>query len=114
MNDPRPSELAAQIAALRANVALATESSTELKSLVAYTAGRARHAMNGRAMQFDALERALAAERRLESLIRLAASILPAQADPLRESYRPPSAWRALARELARARRHLARARGEL
>ncbi|MGH8285719.1 MAG: hypothetical protein ACRETT_08135 [Steroidobacteraceae bacterium] len=59
----------------------------------------------------DALERALAAERRLECLIRLAAEIIPARYDSSQASYRPPSAWRAFARELSRAKRHLLRTR---
>jgi hypothetical protein len=55
------------------------------------------------------LERALNAERRLECLARLAAAVMPPQHGEGGESYRPPSAWRALAREIARANRHLAR-----
>jgi hypothetical protein len=57
------------------------------------------------------LERALNAERRLESLARLAAAVMPPHDGDGIESYRPPSAWRALAREIARANRHLERAR---
>lgn len=57
------------------------------------------------------LERALNAERRLECLARLAAAVMPPHDGREVESYRPPSAWRALAREIARANRHLERAR---
>lgn len=57
------------------------------------------------------LERALNAERRLECLARLAAAVMPPQDGDGASSYRPPSAWRALAREIARARRHLERAK---
>jgi hypothetical protein len=57
------------------------------------------------------LERALNAERRLECLARLAAAVMPPHDGPGTECYRPPSAWRALAREIARANRHLERAR---
>jgi hypothetical protein len=57
------------------------------------------------------LERALNAERRLECLARLAAAVMPPHDGEGTASYRPPSAWRALAREIARANRHLERAR---
>jgi hypothetical protein len=114
MNDPRSSELAAQIATLQANVSVASQSFTELKSLAERAAVSAKDSVGngGRTHEFDALARALAAERRLECLIRLAAGIIPAHFDSDRPSYRPPSAWRALSRELSRAKRHLARARG--
>jgi hypothetical protein len=59
----------------------------------------------------DWLARALNAERRLECLARLAAAVMPPQDGHGERSYRPPSAWRALAREIARANRHLERAR---
>jgi hypothetical protein len=59
----------------------------------------------------DWLERALNAERRLECLARLAAAVMPPLDGLDANSYRPPSAWRALAREIARANRHLERAR---
>jgi hypothetical protein len=59
----------------------------------------------------DWLERALNAERRLECLARLAAAVIPPQNAQGANCYRPPSAWRALAREIARANRHLERAK---
>lgn len=91
MNDTRPTELAVQIAALRAGTAPEQDGFSDPPS----------------EPYADALARALAAERRLESLVRLATAIVPAQ----HASDRPPSAWRAFIRELSRAKRHLSRAR---
>ena len=122
MDDSRPGELAAKIAVWRASIAR-SEASCETRTLSAREARGQSAASSDMAssassetadVAFDPLERALAAERRLESLVRLAASILPPQNDPGRASWRPPSAWRAFARELSRAKRHLSRSRGEI
>jgi hypothetical protein len=99
------SKLKDQIAELQIAVGRVRDGASSLHELAARTSARTLQPDG------DWLERALNAERRLECLVRLAAAVMPPHDGEGGSSYRPPSAWRALAREIARAKRHLSRAR---